>query len=160
VLTHADLRAAVEHPERFPPDVVAAAAFVDHERSLQSLLDPGEPVTREDAAVFVGLAVNLGILRRHFGPPLPPLPADLRPPLTAADLEALATSPGAGPEAEAARWLLDHEPQRRRLTELDATVAAALGVEPPPPGTVTHESLLALAADRQAHDTCEPAHMT
>jgi hypothetical protein len=39
-------------------------------------------------------------------------------------------------------------------------VAGALGIEPPPAGAITHESLLALAADRQAHDTCEAAHMT
>jgi hypothetical protein len=142
IVSHKDIRAIMEHPERFPPGDA-----------------PDTKVSREDLDLFIDLSDHVRTLNENFDA-FDGAAGDRNGRVTTEDLEAIAQ--GDGPAAEAARWLLDHDDQRERLAGYEARVAAAAGLDDIPDvdgDEISRLSVVGLAVDQQVYGDYNPANL-
>lgn len=167
IVSHKDIRAIMEHPDRFPAYVVSAATFLEHNRRFFTLLEtthkpgdaPDTKISRDDLRLFVDLSDHVRTLNENFDA-FDGAAGDRNGRVTKEDLEAIAR--GDGPEAEAARWLLDHDDQRERLAGYEAQVAAAAGLDDIPDvdgDEISRLSVVGLAVDQQVYGDYDPADL-
>jgi len=168
IVSSHDIRAIMEHPDDFAADVVAAAAFLAHNRRFFRLLEttgnpgdrPDDRISDEDLTLFLALSAHLRTLGRDFDRFDGAAENGHRDGVVAED-DLRAVAEGGGPSAEAAQWLLDHDAQRRRLAgyELETANGSVPGLPGLIPDEISRMSVVLLAADQQIYGAYDPAAM-